>query len=385
VLFNIVMEKFHVLIIRFSSIGDIILATAMVAALRFKFGDKIYITFVVFEEFKSLLEGHKEIDTIVGVPRVKGINGIKSVIEPLKSFHLNNNFDLIMDLHSTIRSFFISAYFWKIPKIKISKHRIKRWLLVKLKLNFYKKFNVEKLHIKRSLKSFNMYFNFYKNQEYKTEIIKKISNSINLKGELEQLTSISIFNNKPLEEKTFESLNLKILNQVNIKNKEFIVFMPSAAHETKRWSTYKYKSLILSLLENKSYDSYSFIILAGPKDTFCDVFNNLGKRVINLQGKTSLNESSLVLKYAKSFVSNDTGMAHIAESLGVPGVMIFGPTVEEFGFGPHLSNSRMVSKRIWCRPCSIHGSKKCFRSKQYCLEDISTEEVAENLKGVMFR
>ena len=69
------------------------------------------------------------------------------------------------------------------------------------------------------------------------------------------------------------------------------------------------------------------------------------------------------------------GLPHISESVGTPSLFIIGPTGEEFGFYPHLPGSDIVSKRLWCRPCTTNGKGNCIRSERYCLNLISVEDV----------
>src|SRR5690606_39183769 len=100
----------------------------------------------------------------------------------------------------------------------------------------------------------------------------------------------------------------------------------------------------------------------------------------NLQGKTSLNESAAWIKNASLCIGNDTGLGHIAESFGVPSIVIFGPTVKEFGFGPHLRDSMVIEEDVFCRPCSTTGARACYRDKQYCMLDITPDKVFASLK-----
>ena len=76
-------------------------------------------------------------------------------------------------------------------------------------------------------------------------------------------------------------------------------------------------------------------------------------------------------------------MSHLTEALGTPVISIFGPTHESLGFAPHLKKSKVISKDIWCRPCSTNGSGKCFRSRRFCLDDIDPSEVFSVMKEVI--
>jgi heptosyltransferase-2 len=72
-------------------------------------------------------------------------------------------------------------------------------------------------------------------------------------------------------------------------------------------------------------------------------------------------------------------MVHLAEAAGTDVFAIFGPTVKEFGFFPYRENSKVFETNIWCRPCSRHGSGKCFRHERYCLTKIDPESIADEI------
>ena len=77
----------------------------------------------------------------------------------------------------------------------------------------------------------------------------------------------------------------------------------------------------------------------------------------------------------KVFISNDSGPMHIACALGVPTVGIFGPTTKELGFFPYGRNNSVVQVPLSCRPCALHGSKKCPRGHFLCMKLITVDMV----------
>lgn len=104
--------------------------------------------------------------------------------------------------------------------------------------------------------------------------------------------------------------------------------------------------------------------------------------VINLAGKLSLEDSMLVLSKAQVLLSNDSGLAHIMEALGKPVAVLFGPTIEAFGFPPHRSDSRVFSASLGCRPCSKHGKRSCRYDDHLCFRSIDVRAVARYLRDV---
>ena len=91
---------------------------------------------------------------------------------------------------------------------------------------------------------------------------------------------------------------------------------------------------------------------------------------------TSKRQSLAVMSLAIHVVGSDTGMVHAAEAIGISATMILGPTSKETGAGTYLkASSNIEQSDLWCRPCSQNGKLKCFRSKQFCMEEIEVQKV----------
>ncbi|MCB0411775.1 MAG: glycosyltransferase family 9 protein [Bdellovibrionales bacterium] len=160
-----------------------------------------------------------------------------------------------------------------------------------------------------------------------------------------------------------------------LPSKPFIAFAASAAYALKRWPLDSWKQLRAQL------ESYPIVLLGGPKDEFLDeIKRQAPEQVINLVGKLSLVESAAVVKASICLVANDTGVLHMGEQLGVPTVALMGPA--PFGF-PCRPKTRILELDLWCRPCSKHGQGPCINSEyQKCLRDISSNQVALAVKEI---
>ena len=340
----------HILIIRFSSMGDIVIQTPVLRWLKSSIKD-LKITFITSKEFSDLVASNSDIDNLILYQRKKG----KEDFAQLKALgnQINHELrpDLIIDLHNTLRAKIIKFFAWKIPNITVGKRSLRRFLFIKFKINLFK--NLETHH---------------------ERFIKDISSILHVP-----------FDRNLLEEKSsVKSLTYITDPELSIKDNQLITISPIASFAPKRWGIDKFKELILLILSDSFFDDFHIKIVAGPKDTYCDELNSEeilnSNRVFNLQGKTSLAETNKILSESRVCITNDTGAGHISEAYGVPVLSIFGPTSEWFGFRPHLKTSKVISKDIWCRPCSSDGKKKCFRDKQYCMIDIQAIEVLEQLK-----
>jgi ADP-heptose:LPS heptosyltransferase len=101
--------------------------------------------------------------------------------------------------------------------------------------------------------------------------------------------------------------------------------------------------------------------------------------VLNLAGRLSLWESAVALSETSCLLSNDSSLGHIAEAVDTPTAILFGPTVEAFGFAPRMRQSRAFSTPIGCRPCSKHGKVPCRYEDKLCFSGINLDDVATHL------
>jgi ADP-heptose:LPS heptosyltransferase len=347
----------HILLVRFSSMGDVVLQTATINWLRSLLGQEATFSFVTSSEFVSLLDTHPDVKHVIGFNRRKGEKW-KDLVGKINELDEKEPIDLILDLHATLRSFRLKLSFWSIPSLTVDKRRWERFFLTKIKSVKVKRFFDRKFfglepQVERILKDFEGIFQDTRAKRRTVDFRK---------GPHEELTSLAPLPKYPIPG-------------------EYIVIAPSASFLYKRWPVNYFTALTQRLLQETKFH---LVVLAGPDDKFCDVFNEIqDERLHNLQGKTSLKESMNVLAHAKLCIGNDSGMNHIAEAYGVPCVTIFGPTDPKFGFAPHGSKSRYLSKEMFCKPCSTTGKTPCYRDRHYCMEEISVDEVlSESLKAI---
>lgn len=345
----------HLLLIRFSSMGDVVLQTATVNWLRSLYGDQLFITFVTAQEFVSLIEGHPGINRVIGFDRKKGEKW-RDLLKKIDALDDERPLDLILDLHSTLRSFRLRWSYWTIPSLTVDKRRWERFLLTKLRGKFFKRLIDAKLfglepQVERIITDLERIFHDPRGLRRTREFRQ---------GPHGELTSLG-----PLPS--------------YLLPRPYVVIAPSASFASKRWPVESFVGLAKKLLEETDQQ---VVVLAGPDDTFCRAFDGLGDRLHNLQGKTTLKESMSILAAAEICIGNDSGMNHIAEAHGVPCITIFGPTDPRFGFAPHGTRSRYLSKELWCKPCSTTGKSPCYRSRHFCMEDISVEEVLAAYRDV---
>lgn len=322
--------RFHVLMIRFSSLGDVVIQTSVVQWLKATYGDKLRVTFVTSVEFKSLVDGHPLIHRVLCFDRKKGSLG--ALETEIRKVHETDPIHLILDLHATTRSTLLRWRLWTIPRLVVDKRRIERWLLTHVPLGWLKK------------------------------IIARISMETQVKRV--PLDWQGILMAPPIED---EILTFTPAPTRPHHPRPYVLFSPVASFEPKRWPIQSFVEVATQFLTNSAFKDFDLVVVGGPSDTYCEAFNQItDPRLINLQGKTTLKESMGWVQSAALVVGNDSGMNHLAEAAGVSCITLFGPTHEAFGFAPYGKNSTSISHDLWCRPCSTTGKKKCFRSEQFC-------------------
>ena len=175
----------------------------------------------------------------------------------------------------------------------------------------------------------------------------------------------------------------KLLKDSGAEGKILVGVHPSSVWPTKCWPAENYAKLITRMEKELGLTS---LLIGGPKDL--EVSEQVARLTdghpINLATKTSLTELMALMKRLKLFVTNDSGPMHIATAFGVPTLAIFGPTTKELGFFPYGEGHRVIEvKNLPCRPCALHGGKKCPLGHFKCMKDISVDEVFNNVKEML--
>ena len=124
---------------------------------------------------------------------------------------------------------------------------------------------------------------------------------------------------------------------------------------------------------------------ASDRQTALDLLNGLSWNgpVLNLAGRLSLWESAVALRESSCLLSNDSSLSHIAEAVDTPVGVLFGPTVEAFGFAPRMPQSRAYSARLGCRPCSKHGKAPCRYGDKLCFSALDLDRIASHLASIL--
>lgn len=324
-----------ILVIRFSSIGDIVLATSPLNTIRSAFPNA-KITFLTLEKFSSLLDLHPHIDRLISIPSKMKFRELWSFGGYLK----RNGYDLIYDLHNSLRSNIVT-FQSRSHVFQLQKPRWKRMMLFYFHKNyFYPQFSTRSMY-----------------HEYLGSIWNGDHSSI-------PPTSLRLSDGELKRGK-------RIISDLGIYE-NYIAIVPGAAWNQKQWPAYKYIELLNKI-------DIPVILIGSSKDKICQEIHSGLNNSLDLSGRTNLREALSIVANSRRVIGSDTGLVHAAEALGVDVTMIMGPTSTETGAGVSLPNSNNIEIDLWCRPCSQNGSAPCYREKQYCMESIEPIEVLKSI------
>jgi lipopolysaccharide heptosyltransferase II len=338
------MEKLRtILVFRFSSIGDIVQLTSPLQTLKDQFPDA-RLDIITLDEYAEILIDHPFINRIIKISRSYSYCQLKSIGKKISL----QKYDLIIDLHNVLRSKIILKHIKGSKKIIYKKPRWKRFKLIEFKKDdFEDNFTQRWLYHQCLDTVFNHQYEIPKNK---------------------------------LVIKDSEQREIKMLLDRHDVNGSFITIIPGAKWKQKTWISKRYSEVIDYI---KNHLRYKVIMLGGDNDDICNSISKINRNVIDLHGKLTLRESIALISCANLTIGSDTGLMHASEAVGVPVVMIIGPTSIQMGGGVMLEKSFTLEKDIWCRPCSQNGKSPCFRSQQYCMNQISSSNVINAVKRIL--
>ncbi|HWY97930.1 MAG TPA: glycosyltransferase family 9 protein [Bacteroidia bacterium] len=316
------------LVIRFSSIGDIVLTSPVLRAIK-KQMPIFEIHYLTKKMFLPVIQANPHIDKIYSIEK-----DVSEVMDELKK----ENYHFVVDLHHNLRSMQVkqglrrnSASF---PKLNIEK-----WLKVNLKID-----RLPDVHI------VDRYF----------ETVK----SLNVVNDGEGLEYFI-----PAEDEVDIS-TFPVTHQNG-----YIGFVIGAKFFTKQFPEHKIISVCKQI-------NSPIVLLGGKEDAekAKRIEDAIGSKIYNACGKYNLNQSASLVKQAKKIITNDTGLMHIAAAFKKDIISLWGNTIPEFGMYPYKAGANshiMEVKNLSCRPCTKIGYKACPKKHFKCMEQISESEIAK--------
>ncbi len=172
------------------------------------------------------------------------------------------------------------------------------------------------------------------------------------------------------------------LQMQGLQQGEFVALAPGSIWPTKRWLPERFARLADAL----ETQGWPVVLIGGPADELlAKRITSLSRRPLyNAVGVFTVRQSALLLQQARLLVSNDSAPMHLAVAVNTPVVAIFGPTVPAFGFFPYGEQDKVVEDTtLVCRPCGIHGHRRCPLGTHACMTRISVERVLKEVEGML--
>jgi len=326
------------LFIRLSSLGDLILCSS---ALQVVSSFQRQSDWITSEEFAPLLEGHPRLGRVWRFRRKDGFFAWIHLCRDLYS----QGYDEVIDLHRSLRSTLLLGLFflWSLrdlrmpPRIqRLSKSRWRLWGYFVFKRLWPAGLRPSPLVVRASLAAGG-------NGAGRPDLRHLL---------LQGSASDSI-------------------------SEPYFCLMPGSLWEGKRYPVSGFAEIAARLHRSLGWTP---VVLGSSKDSesieLCKRLESEGVRAVSGVNRWNLSEVAAVLARAKLYVGNDTGLSHLAEAVGTPAHVIFGPTVPGMGFCPWRSESVAYGDPLWCRPCGLDG-RYCFRvSDRYrCMRDLEASQI----------
>lgn len=328
------MVKF--LIVRFSSIGDIILTTPVIRGIKTQVEDS-EVHYLTKKSYQSLLTSNPYLDKILILDK-----NYRSLMRELKK----EKYDYIIDLHRNIRTarlkLFLSSMSFSFKKLNLLK-----WLLVNFKIN-----KLPDIHI-----------------------VDRYLNTVRLFSVENDSKGLDFFI-PPSEE-----INTKTI--LGVLPNEYIVVVVGGGHFTKQIPKEQLVEIINKL-------QASIILIGGAEDIskadyiVSQVLNKT--KVINHAGNFSVNQSASIIRQSKLIITPDTGMMHIAAAFNKTVFSVWGNTISQFGMYPYYpgkDSEIFETKGLACRPCSKIGYKACPKKHFNCMRQQDFERLLKKIEMIL--
>ena len=323
-----------VLIVRFSSIGDIVLTTPVIRAVKQQLNAEVH--YLTKRSFRGMLEHNPYVDKVFAID--KKVSEVKAALQ-------SEDYDYVLDLHNNIRSRQVK---WAVggKAYTFDKINLEKWLIVNLK--------VDRLP--------------------DTHVVNRYMATAAALGAHYDGQGLDYFIPEEDEVAVGALLSSNVLAPVQT-TPDYIALVIGAAHNTKRLPTERLISLC------KQIDQ-PVILLGGPAEAEEGqaIADAAGGHVINSCGKLNLYQSASIVRQAYKVITHDTGLMHIAAAFSKSIISIWGNTIPGFGMYPFFPEEQgehitFQVEGLSCRPCSKIGHQSCPKGHFRCMEEIPLELV----------
>lgn len=322
-----------ILVIRFSSLGDVILASAPVLNLKIGFpGSKLI--FLTKKRFSSVAARIPGVDRVVTISESPGIREIFCLIKSLEL----EDIDTIIDLQGNFRSFLVRSLVYAKQKFVYARDRAFRNRVVELK-----DFPDNPVHT-----------------------IDKYNDCINQLG-------LGSYAKRPLLSADY--------SDISTANSLIITIAPGASSFNKQWPPERFAEVAIRL--HQIYSAKIIWAVTSNEKPVPILSEKIKPDYLVHLVDSPLDKLADIIRSSDLCIANDSGIAHLSSAVSTPVISVFGPTHPALGFAPRGLLDRVIEVDEFCRPCSVHGHKPCFRSERFCFTRINPEVVVSTAVEIL--
>ena len=324
-----------ILLIRLRRIGDVVMTTPALAALRERY-PQAFISYLVEEPCRDLVAGHCDLDEIIVVPVPTKINDFLRILFRIRK----KKYDVVIDFHGGPKAFLFALF---------SKTRLRIGHKIKYKHIFYH----VKIERKTKDKPIHSVENFF-----------KLIEVLGVKRD-----QIPCFRLPPARNEE-KSKIFEFIKNNKLEESKIIDLHIGAGNEFRLWDFKKLEQLVALL---SKIPAVSVVLVGGKRDHILEkqLLKGSTGPVFSLVGKLNLRELRELISLSSLFIGPDSGPMHIAAATDTPIVACFGPALSAT-FAPWKSTYIVIEKEYDCRPCS---QKKCIYADFRCFRDIKPAEI----------
>jgi histidinol-phosphate phosphatase family protein len=327
------------LVIRFGSLGDVVLTSATVLNLKIAYPDH-RLVFLTRERFRSIVERFPGVDQVATVPNEIPFGKLFRRLQELD----RHNLDFVVDLHGNFRSWFARMLLTANNRRVYPKRRMARWLVTRRK----KTLPLEYPH------TIDLY----------NQTLTQLGQRLPCRRPIMSVPSLS-----------------RELAPLVDTDKRIVLISPGAAHPTKAWPIERFASLVSALRQTDKV-RIIWAITSQEKSDYALPLALHDSDTIELID-CPLDQLAAIAARATLAITNDSGVGHLASAAGTPVLALFGPTHPVLGFAPRGLRDAVMQVDEPCRPCSRHGRKPCWREERFCFTRLSVKSVLRAAEETM--
>ena len=330
----------NILFIRISSLGDVILTTPVLGALRARFPDAT-VTLATQDQYADLFVDDDRVHGMVTAPRRDGATFAHVLAA--------QPWDLVVDVQNS----------------KLSRQIIKRLRYSELR-------TFDKQHGKRAL------LLFARRHPYSVDdhvVCRYLAAALGEAVPLDKAPSVEVRVNSRRHVRTHDLLASWDAGR------PLLALVPFGAWRNKQWPSQRYEQVARHFIDK----GWRVAVVGGPdnRDASRAMQDALGEHSRSVAGELGLGEITTLLSSARLALGNDTGLTHLARARGVRCGVVYGPTVRDFGFFPYGAPPyRVFETKVLCRPCHPQGGDRCLVPGRPCMSRVTARQVIEGLEAL---